>query len=126
MPNQEIKNNVVNRSGTTSCEGVALSIYGVFDPTSAGCQQATYQTKKRMKWETGLNKIVIECWIKIESTKKYRERMKKTWDKIGVFPVTNHRLAGQARWIRKNKWLTDIEIEEIRKKLKQKIVKWKF
>ena len=44
--------------------------------------------------------------------------MKKIWDEIGVFSVTNHRLAGQARWIRTNEKLTDIDIEEITKKLK--------
>ena len=39
--------------------------------------------------------------------------MKKIWDEIGVFPVTEQRLADQARKIRVNKWLTDTEIEEI-------------
>ena len=39
--------------------------------------------------------------------------MKKVWDEIGVFPVTEQRLAGQARQIQVNKWLTDTEIEEI-------------
>ena len=46
--------------------------------------------------------------------------MKKIWDEIGVFPVTEQRLADPARQIRTNKWLTDIEIEEIRRKLEQK------
>ena len=39
--------------------------------------------------------------------------MKKIWDEIGVFPVTEQRLANQAKQIRVNKWLTDTEIEEI-------------
>ena len=52
--------------------------------------------------------------------------MKKIWDEIGVFPVTKQKLADRARQIWTNKWLTDIEIEEIRRKLKQKITKWKF
>ena len=47
--------------------------------------------------------------------RKYRIRMKKIWDEIGVFPVTEQRLADQARQIRTNKWLTSIEIEEIRR-----------
>ena len=46
--------------------------------------------------------------------------MKKIWDKIGVFPVTEQRLAEQARQIRTNKLLTDIDIEEIRMKLERK------
>ena len=39
--------------------------------------------------------------------------MKKIWDEIGVFPVSEQRLADQARQIRVNQWLTDTEIEEI-------------
>ena len=54
-----------------------------------------------MKWEKEVNKIVIECWIKSEPSKrKYRQGMKKIWDEIGVFPVTEQRLADQARQIR--------------------------
>ena len=45
--------------------------------------------------------------------------MKKIWDKIGVFPGTEQRLADQARQIQTNKWLTDKEIEEIRRKLER-------
>ena len=52
--------------------------------------------------------------------------MKKIWDEIGVFPVTKQKLADQVTQIWTNKWLTDIEIEEIRRKLKQKIAKWKI
>ena len=51
--------------------------------------------------------------------------MKEIWDEIGVFPVTEQRLADQARQLRTNQWLTDIEIEEIRRKLEQKISKIK-
>ena len=51
--------------------------------------------------------------------------MKKIWDEIGVFPVTEQRLADQARQLRTNQWLTDIEIEEIRRKLEQKTSKIK-
>ena len=45
--------------------------------------------------------------------------MKKTWDEKGVFPVTEQRLADQARQIWTNKWLTVIEIEEIRRQLER-------
>ena len=40
--------------------------------------------------------------------------MRKNCNEKGVFPVTGQRLADKARQIRTNKWLTDIEIEEIR------------
>ena len=82
--------------------------------------QAMDQTKERMKWEKAGNKIEIECWIRSEPTeRKYRQRMKKIWNKIGVFPVTEQRLADQAGQIRKDKWLAEIEIEKIRTKLER-------
>ena len=57
-----------------------------------------------MKWEKAVNKIVIECWIRSEPLKKkYRQRMKKIWDEIGVFAVTEQRLADQTSQIRTNK-----------------------
>ena len=61
MSNQRIKNNGVNGTGTTSCEGVAPGMHGIPDPASAGRYQATDQTKERMKWGKGINKIVLEC-----------------------------------------------------------------
>ena len=102
-------------------------MHGGPDPASTGHHQAMDQTKKSMKWEKAVNKSVIDCWIKSEPTKlKYRQRMKKIWDEIGVFPVTEQRLADQARHIWTNKWLTDIEIEEIEKNWNKKITQWKF
>ena len=104
MSNQRIENNYVNGTGTTSCEGVVPDMHGVPDPASAGRHQATDQTKERMKWEKAINKILIKCWIRSEPTKrKCRQRMKKIWDEIRVFPVPEQRLADQARKIRTNK-----------------------
>ena len=118
MSNQRIKNNGVNGAGITSCGGIAPIMHGIPDPVSVGCHRATDQAKGRMKWEKAVNKILIECGIRSEPTKrKYRQRMKKIWDEIRVFPVTEQRLADQVRQIWTNKWLTDIEIEEIRRQL---------
>ena len=39
--------------------------------------------------------------------------MKKIWDEIGVFPVTEQRLTDQVKQIWSSKWLIDTEIEEI-------------
>ena len=68
-----------------------------------------------------MNKNVIQCWIRSEPIKrKYRQRMKEIWKEIEVFPVTEQRLADQARQIRTKNWFTFIEIEEIRRKLERK------
>ena len=70
MSNQGIENNGVNGTGTASCEGVSPGIHGVPDPASAGRHQATDQTKKRMKWEKAVNKIVTECQIRSNPQKE--------------------------------------------------------
>ena len=114
MLNHITEDHGVNETGTLQGESVEPGRHGVRDPAPAGRHQATGRTNQRMKWEKEVNKIVIECWIKSEPSKrKYRQRMKKIWDEIGAFPVTEQRLADQAKHIRVNKWLTDTEIEEI-------------
>ena len=73
-----------------------------------------------MKWKKAVIKIVNDCWIRSEPTKrKYRQQIKKIWDEIGVFAVTGQRLADQASQIQTNKWLADVEIEEIRTQLER-------
>ena len=102
----------VNETGTLQGESVEPGRHGVPDPAPAGRHQATGRTNQRMKWVKEVNKILIECWIKSEPSKrKYRQRMKKIWDEIGVFPVTEQRLSDQAMQIRVNKWLTDTEMK---------------
>ena len=114
MLNHIIEDDGVNETGTLQGERIAPGRHGVPDPDPAGRHQANGRTNQRMKWEKEVNKILIECWIKSEPSKrKYQKRMKKIWDEIGVFPVTEQRLADQARQIRVNKWLTDTEIKDI-------------
>ena len=114
MLNHIIEDNGVTETGTLQGESVAPGRHGVPDPAPAGRHQATGRTNQRMKWEKEVNKIVIECWIKSERSKrKYRQRMKEIWDEIRVFPVTEQRLTDQGMQIRVSKWLTDTEIEEI-------------
>ena len=48
-------------------------------------------------------------------------RMKEPWDEFGVFEVTEKNLSGQARAIRMNGWLTELEIEEIKQKINKNI-----
>ena len=43
--------------------------------------------------------------------------MKQIWDEKGLFQANEQRIVDQARMIRVNGWLTDIEIEEIRRRI---------
>ena len=45
----------------------------------------------------------------------YRQRMMQEWKEHGVFEITEQRLCDQARAIRKNGWLFDLELENIRR-----------
>ena len=45
--------------------------------------------------------------------------MHRKWKERLLFPVTEQRLCDQARMIRKNGWLTPVELEEIRRRVMQ-------
>ena len=45
----------------------------------------------------------------------YRQRMMQEWKKHGIFEITKQRLCDQARAIRKNGWLSDLKLENIRR-----------
>jgi len=47
----------------------------------------------------------------------YRQRMMREWRERGVFYITEQRLCDQARAIRKNGWLSDLEIENIQRSI---------
>ena len=51
--------------------------------------------------------------------KGYRQRMFRVWQEIGLFESTEQRICDQARAIRKNGWLSELEIEVIRRKINQ-------
>ena len=116
-------NNCVNGAGTVNCEGSAHGRCGMRDQAPTGRHQATDQTRKRLKWEKEVNRIVIECWVRSLPTKRgYRKRMKRLWDEKGVFEVSEQRLADQARAIRTNDWLTTVEIEEVKRNVEEEKV----
>ena len=46
-----------------------------------------------------------------------QKRMIAIWREIGTFEITEQRLADQARIIRTNEWLTEVELEKIRRKI---------
>ena len=45
----------------------------------------------------------------------YRQRMMQEWKEHGVIEITGQRLCDQARAIRKNGWLSDLELENIQR-----------
>ena len=72
---------------------------------------------KRRKWTSQENKIVMECYLLSEpKIRGYRKRM-LLWLQKGMFWVSGQRLVDQANTIRRNSWMTGLEIEELERKV---------
>ena len=73
---------------------------------------------KRKKWTSQENKIVMECFLLSEpKIRGYRKRMLSLWLQKGMFWVSEQRLIDQANTICRNSWMTDLEIEELERKI---------
>ena len=108
------RENNVNGTGYSNGEGVTFG-------SGSGGQQpdlGRHQVTARLKWCKEVNKVVMRCFYSSEPTKRgYRKRMLNVWKETGVFELTEQRLADQARAIRSNGWLSEIELEEIQRNL---------
>ena len=81
-----------------------------------------HPTTVRTKWFKSVNKIVMQYFFRSKhfdddskSIRGYRQRMMQEWKEHGVFEITEERLCDQARAVRKNWWLSDLELEIIRR-----------
>ena len=115
MSSNEIETNDVN--------GSRLAEQG---PSSGRCSRqgnigrhhANPVISKRRKWTSQENKIVTECYLLSEpKIRGYRKRMLSLWQQKGMFWVSEQRLVDQANTIRRNSWMTELEIEELERKL---------
>ena len=73
---------------------------------------------KRRKWTSQDNKIVMECYLLTEpKIRGYRNRMLSLWLQKGMFWVSKQRLVDQANTIYRNSRMTELEIEELERKV---------
>ena len=60
----------------------------------------------------------MECFYKSNPKKiGYRKRMHNLWIEQGMFVITEQRLADQKSQIVKKKWLSELELEAIRRSI---------
>ena len=60
----------------------------------------------------------MECYLLSEpKIRGYRKRMLILWQQKGMFWVSEQRLVDQANTIRRNSWMTELEIEELERKV---------
>ena len=110
MLNDNSLNNKVNGTGINDDEGASFSRCPVDEQHRPGYHQAT----ARQKWSEPLNRLVMYCKFKRGPNRRgYRKRMMEVWKDKGVFELCEQRLVDQARAIMVNKWLIDVELEEI-------------
>ena len=71
----------------------------------------------RRRWAKEKIELVMRCFYQSSPTRRgYRKRMIAIWREIGTFEITEQRLVDQARVVRTNEGLTEVELEEIRRK----------
>ena len=86
--------------------------------------QPVHNGSKKMKWSKETNILIMKCYYKSKPLMGraggkggYMNRMFNHWNEIGIFPSSRERIANQARKIRTNNWLSELELEEIRREI---------
>jgi len=117
MINRNSEENGVNRTGPLRA-GSSPGRCSLVRQRGPGRHPATVRTK----WSKTVNMIVMECFFRSKpfddegkQIRGYRQRMMQEWKKHGIVEITEQRLCDQARAIRKNGWLSDLELENIRR-----------
>ena len=83
-----------------------------------GHHHANPVISKRRKWTGQENKIVMECYLLSEPKfRGCRKRMLSLWQQKGMFSVSEQRLVDQANTVRRNSWMTELQIEELERKV---------
>ena len=100
-------------------------------PTSGRCSQqrnigrhhANPVISKRRKWSSQENKMVMECYLLREpKLRGCRKCMLSLLLNKGMFWVSEQRLVDQPNTIRRNSWMTELDIEELEMNLLKMIV----
>ena len=121
MSNDKLPDNGVNETGTTS-EVVLPGRYSSAQQRGTG----RYQTTARMQWDQASEYRSHECYYRSRPVDEngvpirgYRRRMFREWRERGMFDSTEQRISDQARAIKKNGWLSELELEMIRRRIEQ-------
>ena len=60
----------------------------------------------------------MECYYRSEPKKRgFRKSLYAIWQEKGLYEASEQQVAGQALCIRKNQWLSKLELEEIKRKI---------
>ena len=75
----------------------------------------------RKKWNNDVSQVLMECFYRSKRfdeegkpVRGYRQRMFREWRDRGLFESTEQSVCDQARGIKKNGWLSQLELEAIK------------
>ena len=81
-----------------------------------------HQDTAGMKWNKEVNKVVIDCLCRSKPfdeegrpARGYRQRMFRAWRDRGLSESVEQHVCDQVRGIRKNGWLSKLELEIIKR-----------
>ena len=101
-----------------------ITSFNRFSCESSNDIDINYNNKERQTWTKTLNTAVMECYFlsrpvdkEGKSVRGYRRRMYNIWKEQYGTEKTEQRLCDQARMIRKNVWITKLELESISRKV---------
>ena len=118
MSNKSKPNNSVNEAGV-SREGLSPGRSPIGEQDGPGHRRTVGDRTTRRKWSQKEKRVVMQCYYKSEYGRNgYRKRMHVIWNEIGMFNVTEQWLVDQKNNILKRKWLSDLELEEIQRNIK--------
>ena len=124
MSTNDISNNGVNGTGFSNDEGSSPGR----DPMDEQRGPSRNHVTASMKWTKAINVAVMECYYLSnpvnESDKPlrgYRQRMHMIWNEREMLKCSEQRLCDQVRAIRKNEWLTRVELETIKRRVLEEV-----
>ena len=119
MSSDIIRNNSMNGAGTLE-EGPLSGRYPVCEQHRPG----RHQKSTRIGWPKEMNVAAMECYFlsrpfdeEGKPIRGYRKQMHNIWKETQGLKVIEQRLCDQARMIRMNGWLTELEMNVIKKSM---------
>ena len=119
MSNINLEENGVNEYGISD-EVVSPGICPTDQQRRPGRNPTTSGTRRK-KWTRVENEVAMECYLRSEPEKRgYRKRLAELWRQKDMMEVSEQRLMDQVRQIKKKGWLSQLEIERIKRRIVEK------
>ena len=116
----EISSDIIRNNGVNGAETLHEDSLPGRCPVVEQHRSGRYQKTARTGWSKEMNVVVMECYSlsrTFDEEEKpitgFRKRMHNIWKERQGLKVTKQRLCDQARMIRMNAWLTEIEVNTL-------------